>query len=420
MIDFDEERKRFEATCTACGDCVSVCPIIPMTDIHENDPASVMEGVLDVFRQGTADDVSRTRIYACMSCLACRSGCPEGLDPSMGLSLARELLQQQGDPMPRGLAFLLPEAEFNLMKAIESVQIKPAERTWVTDVEKQQPQPAKTVIFTGCTGIMQPDLISSALDLIQRIDPSVQALGGVDYCCGDTNLRAGRPREAKAHFIRLTSALDAFAPETIVFMCPTCNAFFDQHLPEVDWSWRFVTDFLAENLEKLGPLKSIEATVTIHDACHLVRGERPNIESPRKILAAIPGVQIVEMQNTRESALCCGGSAMAAIGKPGAVFRARRLDQARETRADILAPYCPGCQSVFATERPHLPFKIESVITLLARSAGFEHQDRLMHYLSLQDGDAVLRETEGFIQASELPEEKLRNFIPKYFRGSSR
>jgi hypothetical protein len=43
-----------------------------------------------------------------------------------------------------------------------------------------------------------------------------------------------------------------------------------------------------------------------------------------------------------------------------------------------------------------------------------------MHYLSLQDGDAVLREAEGFIQASELPEEKLRNFIPKYFRGSGR
>ena len=97
MIDFNEERKRFETACTACGDCVSVCPIIPMTDIHANDPAAVMEGVLDVFRQGTADDVSRTRIYACMSCLACRSGCPEGLDPSMGFSLARELLQQQGE-----------------------------------------------------------------------------------------------------------------------------------------------------------------------------------------------------------------------------------------------------------------------------------------------------------------------------------
>jgi heterodisulfide reductase subunit D len=419
MIDFDGERKRFESVCTACGDCVSICPIVPMSDIHTEDPASVMGGVLEVFRGGAADDVSRMRIYSCMSCLACRSACPEGLDPSLGLSLARELLQAQGDPLPRGLAFLLPEAAFNLMKAIEAVQVKPADRVWVTDIDNQPPQPAKTVVFTGCTGIMQPDLILSALALIRRIDPSVRALGGVDYCCGDTNLRAGRPAAAKAHFIRLVDALNAFEPETIICLCPTCNAFFDQHQPETSWSWRFVTDFLAENLDKLGPFNSMPATVTIHDACHLVRGEHPDIASPREILATIPGVQVVEMQNTGESALCCGGSAMAAIGKPGAVFRERRLAQARETHADILAPYCPGCQSVFATERPHLPFQVESVITLLARSAGIEHPDRLMHYLSLQDGDGVLREADEFIQASELPEEKLRNFISKFFRSKT-
>jgi Fe-S oxidoreductase len=416
MSDFDAEKKRFESTCTACGQCVSVCPIVPMTDIRAEDPASVMAGVLDVFRQGRADDVSRMRIYSCMSCLACRSECPEELDPSLGFSLARELLQEKGDPMPRGLAFLLPEAAFNLMKAIEAVQVRPDERIWVTDIEKQQPKPAKTVIFTGCTGIMQPDLILSARDLIQRIDPSVQVLGGVDYCCGDTNLRAGRPEAAKAHFIRLTGALDAFSPETVVCMCPTCKAFFDMHCPDTGWSWRFVTDFLAENLERIGPLDPIPASVTIHDACHLVRGGRPDVASPRTILAAIPGLEIVEMKNTGEAALCCGGSAMAAVGKPGAVFREQRLAQARETGADILAPYCPGCQSVFATERPYLPFQVESVITLLARSAGIEYPDKLMHYLGLGDGDKVLQEAEGFIHTSELSEENLRNFIPKFFR----
>ena len=80
MIDFAEEKKRFASACTACGDCVSVCPIIPMTDLHTEDPVSVMKGVLEVFHRGTADDLSRMRIYSCMSCLTCRTECPEGLD----------------------------------------------------------------------------------------------------------------------------------------------------------------------------------------------------------------------------------------------------------------------------------------------------------------------------------------------------
>jgi len=420
MMDFDAEKRRFVETCTGCGTCVTVCPIIPMTDIRNIDPESVMKGVQTVFREGVINDISRQRIFSCMNCLTCRPHCPEGLNPALGLSLARGILQDMGEPLPRGLAFLLPETEFNLMKAIAFVQVKPGERAWVTDAEKRPPKPSETVIFTGCTGIMQPDLILTALDLIRRIDPTAQVLGGVDYCCGDTSLRAGRPGAAKNLFLKLVSALNAFSPKQVVLMCPTCQDFFNLHNPRTNWSRQFVTNFLAEHLPQLGPLQSIPATVTIHDACHQVRGENPDSASPRKILEAIPGIRIIEMPQSKDSALCCGGSAMAAVGKPGVAFRTLRLEQAREIGADIMVQYCPGCQSVFAPERPHLPFQVESLITLLGRAAGISHEDKLMHYLSLQDGDAVLREAGECIQASDLPAEKLRNFIPKYFKGAAK
>ena len=416
MMDFEAEKKRFSEGCTACGECVSVCPIIAHTEIAGVDPQTVMAKVLAVFRQGVADDVARLRIYSCMSCLTCQSHCPEGLDPGLGLSLAREILHNAGEAMPRGLAFLLPESDFNLMKAIEAVQIEPRERIWVTDVETRKPPRADTVLFTGCTGIMQPDLILAARDLIRRIDPTVQILGGVDFCCGDTNLRAGRPRAAEAHFLKLVSGLDAFQPSRVLFMCPTCKAFFDLHRPNTDWSWQFVTRFLADHIEQLGPLNPIQATVTLHDACHLVRGEDPDLSSPREILAAIPGVQVKEMRTSGTAALCCGGSAMAAVGKPGAAFRARRLAQARETGADIMLQYCPGCQSVFAPEQPKLPFAIESLVVLLGRSAGIVHEDRLQYYLNLRDGSRVLQEVDDRIAAADVPADRLRNFIPKYFR----
>lgn len=416
MFDLDEEKKRFGDECTACGRCVAVCPIIPFTEIKDEDPGDIMESVLDLYHHGKITDTARTRIYSCMGCRTCKPHCPEDLDPGLGLCLAAGLLRDGGEPIPKALSFLLPETEFNLMKAVEAFQITPEERPWVTDVQAQALAPAKTVVFTGCTGIMQPDLVLTVLEIIRRLDPTAQALGGVDYCCGDTNLRAGRPQTAKDHFKRLVEGLDAFSPQQVVFLCPTCKMYFDLFKPHTTWARRFVTAYLADHLEALGPFSEAEARVTLHDACHLVRGEHPECESPRRLLEAIPGVEIMEMKNAREESLCCGATAMAAIGAAGVHLRGKRLAQARDTGAEILCLYCPACQSIFSSETPNVPFKIASVISLLGRSLGIVHEDRLARYLSCRDPQRVLSEADACIRASELPADKLRHFASRYFR----
>ena len=416
MLNWAEEKKRFEESCTACGLCVTACPIIPMTDIRNEDPGDVMDSVLDIYRHGTIDSRAKTRIYSCMGCLTCLPHCPEGLDPSAGLFLAASILQELGEPVPRALSFLLPDTEFNLMKALEALQVTPGERPWITDVKSQKPAPSKTVIFTGCTGIMQPDLILTTLDIISRIDPTVKALGGIDYCCGDTLLRSGKPQLANDHFLQLIDGLSGFSPEDVVFLCPTCKMYFDQYSPKTDWSWHFITNFLMDRLDGLGPFAEIKETVTIHDSCHVVRSEKPDFESPRRLLKNIPGIEIIEMKNSRQKALCCGSTAMAAVGRAGVEFRAYRLKEAEETGAEIMALYCPACQSIFAPEGPNVPFKIESIISLLGKAMGIVHEDRLFRYFSYHDHQRVLSEAETYIKASELPNEKLAGFCSKYFR----
>jgi len=415
MFDFNEEKKRFEEECTTCGQCVAVCPIIPLTDIRNEDPVEVMESVMALYRHGTINHKVKTRIYSCMGCRTCQDHCPEDLDPGLGLCLAGSILQEKGEPIPRALSFLLPETEFNLMKAVEAFQITPEERPWVTDAHRQELAPAKTVLFTGCTGIMQPNLVLTALDVIHRFEPTAKALGGIDYCCGDTTLRAGKPQLAKEQFIGLVEGLSAFSPENVVFLCPTCKMYFDLYRPKTNWSWCFVTTFLADHLHELGPFAEIKTTVTIHDACHLVRGEEPESESPRKLLKSIPGIEIIEMENSREDAICCGATAMASIGTAGVKFRAQRLKQAEDSGAEIMSLYCPACQSIFSLGRPNLPFEVKSIINILGQSMGIVHHDKLLRCLRYQDHQRVLREAEACIKASELPEAKLRHFASKYF-----
>ena len=64
MFDFIEEKKRFEEECTACGQCVAVCPIIPLTDIRNEDPVEVMESVIDLYHGGNINNMVKTRIYS--------------------------------------------------------------------------------------------------------------------------------------------------------------------------------------------------------------------------------------------------------------------------------------------------------------------------------------------------------------------
>lgn len=415
MFDFNEEKKRFQEGCTACGQCVMVCPIVPLTAIRDENPTEVMESVIDLYRHGAIDNKVETRIYSCMGCRRCKSHCPEDLDPGLGLCLAGNILHEKGAPIPRALSFLLPETKFNLMKAVEAFQVTPEKRPWITDAHGEKPTPAKTVLFTGCTGIMQPDLVLTTLELLRRIDPTATVLGGVDYCCGDTILRAGKTQLARDHFLRLIKGLNAFSPEDVVFLCPTCKMYFDQYRPKTKWSRQFVTNFLSEHLDALGVFKEIKATVTIHDACHLVRGEAPDSESPRKLLKSIPGIEIIEMENSREDALCCGATVMASMGSPGLKLRAQRLKQAENSGAEIMSLYCPACQSIFASETPNLPFQVKSIITMLGQSMGIVHDDKLSRYLGYHDYQKVLAEAEGCVKASELPQEKLRYFASKYF-----
>jgi len=417
MFDFNKEKERFVKECSACGVCVTSCPIIPMTELRDIDPSQIMEEVLNLYQNKAFDkEIVKTRVYSCMGCNTCKTQCPEGLDPGLGLTLARQLLIQIGEPLPRGLSFLLPDLEFNLIRVIESIQIKPGKHPWLTDVDKQRPRQSNTVLFTGCLGLMQPDVILAALDLVHRIDPDAQALGGLKYCCGDIHLRTGHPEASIANFTNLVRALDTFSPKNVVFICPTCKSYFDLHKPDTEWSWHFITEFLIDHLDKLGEFKEIKAKVTIHDACHLVRGEEPDSETPRKILSAIPGIDLIEIENSKETSLCCGGSAIAGVGKPGLEFRNHRLKQVKDSGAEVMCIYCPGCQSVFAPVRRDLPFKIDSIITILGESLGIRHEDKLLRYFRYHDGQRVLSEAKGYIESSGLPEDKLRNFILKYFR----
>ncbi|MDH7490215.1 MAG: heterodisulfide reductase-related iron-sulfur binding cluster, partial [Anaerolineae bacterium] len=97
-------------------------------------------------------------------------------------------------------------------------------------------------------------------------------------------------------------------------------------------------------------LKPLDAKVTYHDPCDL--GRTSGIyEAPRRVIRAIPGIALVEMEDHHERSLCCGGGGDAEMANAEltAAVAKRRLAQAQATGAEYLVSACQQCKRTLAT-----------------------------------------------------------------------
>jgi Fe-S oxidoreductase len=105
------------------------------------------------------------------------------------------------------------------------------------------------------------------------------------------------------------------------------------------------TQVLGEMIENgsIQPKKPFHRRVTYHDPCYLGRQNFIHQE-PRKILASIPGIELVEMKRSREEGFCCGGGGTGLfLNLPRVTIDRTRADQIHDVNPDIVAVACPIC-----------------------------------------------------------------------------
>src|SRR5207244_13636387 len=111
-----------------------------------------------------------------------------------------------------------------------------------------------------------------------------------------------------------------------------------------------VQDF-AEFLAKAplrGPLAPVPMTVTYHDPCHVVHGQKIKKE-PRQLLAQVPALNVVDLP---ESDWCCGSAGSYNLTQPEMAARllARKASHEADTCAAAVVNATPGCILAFQPE----------------------------------------------------------------------
>jgi Fe-S oxidoreductase len=351
-------------TCIQCGTCSASCPAGELMDYP---PRQLWELV----RLGLREQVMNSRTFwLCTQCYACTVRCPRGIQIGETMRNLREWAVAQGYEVPPALLQLRDavNATYNILnednqsRLIWSQNLEPVPQQ-LRDARPGQPvvslaEPAEVLLFTGCVSSFYPMAYSIPQSLVQVLEQAgvtYTTMGGEEWCCGYPVYLAGmkgRIAELARHNIERAQAV---APQRLVATCASCYHTWRELYPEYaggggDGDFGFevlhASEFLAHLIEG-GRIKMAELpwVVTYHDPCDL--GRKNGIyEAPRSIIKSIPGIQLREMPNNREDAMCCGGGGDVAMMEADVTehIAERRLAQAVDTGAKAIISSCQQCK----------------------------------------------------------------------------
>jgi len=226
------------------------------------------------------------------------------------------------------------------------------------------------------------DMAGEIMALLPRLRVNFRLLEKED-CCGLPLIFAGYLDEASE---QARKNLDKIGEvEQVVTPCPACYRAFNHFYPSLlhlDIPFRVVhlTQFLSSLLDKgvlrSSGLKPLKVKVMYHDPCELGRHSKI-YEEPRRILKAIPGLNLYEPRFTRERAACCGGGGLLYAYFPtlSSLVAARKLlDEDRVPRdLEAVVTACPQCiinlrQAWFEGEAPSVKiWDIAQVLNMALR-----------------------------------------------------
>jgi Fe-S oxidoreductase len=304
---------------------------------------SVMRGAQVGIRELAVND----DLWQCATCKLCEAACPRGVNIT-GVIHSLRVMSYKERKAP-------PELEAVLWRVYEegtSWEGKKGERgRWAVGLDVKVGKQAKHLLFVDDAASFDPRLQRIAQALVRVFNAAgvnFAILGDKEKSSGDEVYQIGEDGFLEDLAQSNIEAFKGLGVEDIVTVSPHSNNVLKNLYPkygEVPPVLHY-TEFLSELVDEdlLKPCRGDgEWVVTYHDPCYLGRYNGV-YEEPRKVLEGIPGLKLVEMDDSRSNALCCGGGGGGMyVETKGERPSHRRVAQAKEAGAAVMATACPFC-----------------------------------------------------------------------------
>jgi Fe-S oxidoreductase len=212
---------------------------------------------------------------------------------------------------------------------------------------------AEYLFWTCCTVCYDPrntKLAKATAEILQLSGVS-WGIPSLDVnCCGESVKKVGDQELFERLKGKNIDYFKANGVSKIITVSPHCLASFKKDYGE-DYEVLHLSELIARLIDegKLAPKKDFGGVkVTYHDPCYLGRHSKV-YDAPREVLRAIPGLEFVEMDRSREQSMCCGGGGGGLWMEKlkGERLSDLRIEEAMSTGASILATSCPYCITMF-------------------------------------------------------------------------
>jgi glycolate oxidase iron-sulfur subunit len=384
--------------CVHCGLCTSACPTFLETGDENESPRGriyLMRGVVDGKLE--MNDRVQRHLELCLDCRACETACPSGvqygkliepfrvsIDASNGETRRRNWFHRRIlfglFPYPKKLRRALVPARvaqrtglLQLAQALRVTRLLPIPLRRMIEMlppprRDEGPLPeflpavgrrrATVALFTGCIGDAMFRHVNWATARVLQQNGCDVHVPQAQGCCGAIHFHAGSSEPARQFADQNVAAFPIGRFDAVVNNIAGCGSMLKdyghhwrdfQQAARAEWvgKVRDVNEFLDE-LGLVPPEGVIHAVATYHDACHL-RHAQKIFDAPRRLLAAIPGLELRELPETE---LCCGAAGTYNLTEPemSARLSRRKLENIRRTGAQMAITSNAGCALQIARE----------------------------------------------------------------------
>jgi len=382
--------------CLGCGNCLAVCPVLAaLSPIPYPGPRAVGAGLsrsLPEYR--TASEL----VGYCTTCMACEEVCPADVPVFRAVLMVRakcfEQLALEGrEPLPRLKLLLVDlfsqgrlgqlarwgaalqklayrrtstgEMQARLPLALGALgsrllpplAARPLTAEFPGAVPGLDPGGPRVAVFAGCLdNYAYTDTGRALIEVLRRHSREVVVPAG-QVCCGAPAYYAGDLPTAYRLAVENARVFAETGADFVVTACASCGDVLTGEYPVLARSpadpvaslaarARDVHAFLAGDVSfrppRACPDPGGSLRVTLHDPCHLARGQGLAGEV-RRLVSGLPGVEVEEM---RDPGACCGGAGSYALDHHDVAVAIRRpkIEAIAATGARVVVTGCPSCR----------------------------------------------------------------------------
>ena len=376
--------------CVHCGFCLPSCPTYSVVGDERESPRGRIYLIKDMLESGnTPDREIVTHVDSCLSCLACVSACPSGVDYQHYIDYARNYIEvyYSRPLLERFLRSMLvytithinlfriglklakfskPFSRVFSLKFSTIIRMVPAALKVQKIPNEARVFPAeglklkRVALLMGCAqNVLRPSINEATIRLLTRMGMEVVVTEGVG-CCGALNRHIGEGNKAqdlaKTNIDAWLKEIDQQGIDNIVVNAAGCGTevkdyayilkddpAYKEKAQKISSLTKDISELISEH-QLPNVCLSNQPNIIYHDACSLMHGQAITLE-PREQLKAV-GFEVVEIPGRH---FCCGSAGSYNLLQPvmGNMLKDLRInliDQvSASNQANILVTGNIGC-----------------------------------------------------------------------------